>query len=574
MAQSARLLAKLRPHRAKLAVSALVPVLWAESFLLVEYRGNIAVVYPKEIIVPLVATALMGLVPLLIYRWLIKRPLAVMVASFIAAPALYVYQPRLDVLAPIVKALLPVSDDVAINLLVLVLLLSLCGLIGWASDHAVRKLRINPSSALQIFAVLIAYVFTYNAGGALVTSIRLLPQATTPKSAIAAQTVKPAATKPDIYYLVVEDYANNDSFKRFYNYDNQPFLDSLKQKGFVVKDDTYSNYPYTIDSIPSTLNMGYLTDPASKYKDAPRSELTMRAMFNHPAIVEALKKQGYWYGHVGSWWTVSRKVAAADVNYTEPFQLYGLGLSHTLSEFESLILRKSVFGSLLTHGLSWGQTRLLVMAQYTERSVAQYQFDTLTRLATSSKPGGRFIWGHLLIPHPPYVFNADGSQPLYSSGIDNVGLANAQKYVNQVEYTNTRLNQLISTIKTHAKTPPVIVLLSDEGPHPSEMGSAGAGDDDSKNFDLTKLSDAKLRQKYGTLAAYDMPGLSNEERARLDSPVNAFRVVLDHYFGYQLGNLPNCSFAFKEYAHWYDFIDVTARLHGGTEDARCRDIHK
>ena len=113
----------------------------------------------------------------------------------------------------------------------------------------------------------------------------------------------------------------------------------------------------------------------------------------------------------------------------------------------------------------------------------------------------------------------------------------------------------------------MIIIQSDEGPHPREMGISEPDD-----FDLTKLTDTKLQQKYGILAAYDLPGATPEEIAHLDSPVNTFRVMLDHYFGYTLENLPDCSYAMEQVKP-FDFTDITIRLKG-TEDPRCAQIHQ
>ena len=63
---------------------------------------------------------------------------------------------------------------------------------------------------------------------------------------------------PDIYYIILDDYAGIQSLKQNFNFDNTEFYDQLSKKGFFVSSNSFSNYPFTILSIPSSLNMQYL----------------------------------------------------------------------------------------------------------------------------------------------------------------------------------------------------------------------------------------------------------------------------------------------------------------------------
>ena len=41
---------------------------------------------------------------------------------------------------------------------------------------------------------------------------------------------------PDIYYIILDTYTRSDSMQTFFNFDNEPFLDSLREMGFYVAD--------------------------------------------------------------------------------------------------------------------------------------------------------------------------------------------------------------------------------------------------------------------------------------------------------------------------------------------------
>ena len=63
---------------------------------------------------------------------------------------------------------------------------------------------------------------------------------------------------PDVYYIILDAYAGPESLETLSDYDNSDFLNFLTEKGFYISSNSFSNYPTTKLSIPSTLNMKYL----------------------------------------------------------------------------------------------------------------------------------------------------------------------------------------------------------------------------------------------------------------------------------------------------------------------------
>ena len=64
---------------------------------------------------------------------------------------------------------------------------------------------------------------------------------------------------PDIYYIILDGYASSSTLKNVYNFDNQYFIDYLISKGFYVATKSKSNYPMSMLSLASSLNMKQLT---------------------------------------------------------------------------------------------------------------------------------------------------------------------------------------------------------------------------------------------------------------------------------------------------------------------------
>ena len=67
--------------------------------------------------------------------------------------------------------------------------------------------------------------------------------------------------RPDIYYVLLDEYARHDALGGF---DNTDFVRELERRGFYVAAQATSNYWKSLLSIPSILNMSYLSDLGSR----------------------------------------------------------------------------------------------------------------------------------------------------------------------------------------------------------------------------------------------------------------------------------------------------------------------
>lgn len=65
---------------------------------------------------------------------------------------------------------------------------------------------------------------------------------------------------PDIYFIILDEYARNDTLEEYWGYDNSRFTDHLEDKGFYVAYKARSNFTWTVYSLPTTLWMRYLTE--------------------------------------------------------------------------------------------------------------------------------------------------------------------------------------------------------------------------------------------------------------------------------------------------------------------------
>ncbi|HLE16334.1 MAG TPA: sulfatase-like hydrolase/transferase [Anaerolineales bacterium] len=305
------------------------------------------------------------------------------------------------------------------------------------------------------------------------------------------------SSRPDIYYIILDAYTREDIFKEYLNYDNSEFISQLEGLGFFVARCSKSNYSHTHLSLSSSLNYRYLDeifpiDPSAR---------------NYPVVIKnnAVRRilEGWGYKTVAfETGHLMTELTDADVYYSRTFGFF------KLTEFDLNYLETSLLKPLMKE--PFYITDLLMAAQYRARVLF-----VLDKLAETPKiEGPKFIFAHILAPHPPHVFGPNGEAKFvdyerYDDDKPKQREMYKQGYVNQSRYINKRILEIVKQIIDESTSPPIIVMQGDHGP------SIGK------------------EQVTSILNAYYLPG---ETRGLYDtiSPVNSFRLVFDNYFGQDL----------------------------------------
>jgi hypothetical protein len=253
-------------------------------------------------------------------------------------------------------------------------------------------------------------------------------------------------------------------------------------------------------------------------------------------VASAFQGLGYRYDHIGSWWEPTREDPTADRNYE-----YG-----HLSEFTSVLLDTTIWPTIarktgVMDWMSWEET------QYHR---VLYQFDAIESISHDPRPTFTFV--HFTLPHFPYVFDAEGHyvsrEELYRLGVD-------EAYLQQLEYTNVRVRQLVTDLLAGPDDrDPIIVLQSDEGPHPAALEA------DQEGYVFPAAPTGELAEKLRVLNAYFLPGNGTPRPYDTISPVNTFRLIFDRYFGADLPLLEDRTYVYFDEHHPYQLTDVTSRL--------------
>jgi len=339
---------------------------------------------------------------------------------------------------------------------------------------------------------------------------------------------------PDIYYIVLDGYARDDVLSRLYDFDNRPLVEALTRRGFYVVPAAQSNYMHTFLSVAATLNFDYLNDLA-----APLANSSARVPFldliQHSRSRALLENAGYRSFALSSG-LLFTEIETADV-YLSPHpsplnELEGLLLSNTLLQLPLEITGQEAY----LPGYRAHQERIL------------YAFETLSQLPAVTGP--KFVFAHIIAPHPPFVFDRTGAsiQPdrTYFLGDADGYRGNTaeylRQYVDELTFINTLLQQTLDAILAASETPPIILIQADHGP--------GA------YLQWESAEDSCLWERFSIFSAYYLPGDASARLYETITPVNSFRVIFDAYFGTDLGLLPDRSY-FSTWNKPYAFQDVT-----------------
>ena len=316
---------------------------------------------------------------------------------------------------------------------------------------------------------------------------------------------------PDIYYLILDRYAGEKTLKSIYDFDNSEFINTLKTNGFHIVQNSYANYYSSAHSIASSLNMKYLDDEV-KVSGVENKDwkFIYSLILNHQAG-QIFKRLGYSYFHFGSWWWPTTKNQNADKNIN-------LGL---ISEFSRVLISNTIF-------YPWIEEFNVpfIDARFAQWRRINYQFEQLAKIPDLENP--TFIFAHLIIPHDPFVFQADGK---FLKKEEDKNTDDKIKYVNQLKYLNTKLQKLVSEIIKKEKFS-IIIFQADEGPYPDNY------EKDKNNFNWNNATKEEIDTKMSIFNAIYFPDGNYMPFSGTSSPVNTLRIVLNQFLGFNLGLLP------------------------------------
>ncbi|OGK09029.1 MAG: hypothetical protein A2W80_06775 [Candidatus Riflebacteria bacterium GWC2_50_8] len=348
---------------------------------------------------------------------------------------------------------------------------------------------------------------------------------------------------PDIYYLVVDGYVGDKVLKSLYGMKTNELTDFLRTRKFYVADSSHSNYMQTSLSLSSSLNMTYLDDLGRDYRDKNTAAPLMRMVANN-AVIANLKAAGYKSIAFASGYATT-ELENSDVYYGKTMinrEVYHILLGNTvLSAF-----RLKIFDFVATQVQSHNQLVTSVIGGLTGLEIAE-----------DSPPV--FVFAHVPVPHPPFIWKENGELKLSHPRGFHFGDGNhwgrpedyRREYVEQVTHLNRLLIKALTSILDKGNRKKIILLQADHG-----SGSLLNWEDHNATW---------LPERFSILNAYSFPDGDYSTLYDEISPVNSFRVVFNKVFNSKLEKLPDLSF-FSPWSFRYRLTDVTEMISQQTDN--------
>jgi len=392
----------------------------------------------------------------------------------------------------------------------------------------------------------VAFLVAWSAVGLLSWSLR--DQRPEPAPGWRDLEVTPARTTdlPDLYLVVVDGYGRADVLDAIYAYDD-PLPDALRERGFFVAAGARSNYAQTGLSIASVLNLDYLSALLADPDLHAYDRMALKQLIEHNRAVDLAHVAGYQVLAIPGEYSLSWIEDADRVDLPGVYA----------TEYATALVNNTALPSLLALlGQPPGRLQHAL-----RRHHLQFQLDRLA--ADPGVRGPAFVFAHLVAPHPPFVFRADGSyrpsaaemstadgsawQVMHRRHDDPYGEVYQEGYADQVAWFGARLTEVVDAILERTGGNAAIVILSDHGP--------GA------RLEWSSPSKTDVKERMSILAAIHLPG---GDRVAFDddlTSVNALRLVFDAVLGTDFGRLPDRVY-FSRWTRPYDLVDVTRSSRG------------
>jgi hypothetical protein len=302
--------------------------------------------------------------------------------------------------------------------------------------------------------------------------------------------------KLDIYLITVDEFAGFNMIKNYYGYNPSWFFDSLAKKGFHIIPKSRSNYFCTENCLHSVLNMDYIHYHPELCNDCRSASI--------------FKTMGYKFIN-----TIPAQ------NFVDAIYL----------KMNSIFIMKLIHTSLLK-SLELELHRYKIL----------YIFNNFDKLVMEKSP--KFVHIHILSPHVSFFSDSTGNRLSYN---DKENWRDKKIYLGQWLFVAKRINTVIDNILEQSPSKPIIVIQSDHGVRALQHGSQNPPLIFDKNGNIHIENDTNrilnyFQACYNNVNAFYFPDGNYEDLYDTLSPVNTFRIILNHFFNGKYKLLPDESY--------------------------------
>jgi hypothetical protein len=314
-------------------------------------------------------------------------------------------------------------------------------------------------------------------------------------------------TSPDIYYIILDEFAGFQAMREYWRYEEvDDFVRFLKDHSFFVAEESHGSSTDTLHQMVTRLN----------YRDYPLGEKHIQTYFNDIAdnrVMRFLQSHGYTtvvFDETKMGYTSAKSVNA---DYLYEYGSPSIPQSQSgeygvyFDEFGELVISNTMF-----YAFSEEYKKNNPMINHHSNMI----YFTVDHIANKNIPSPKFVYVHLLLPHPPFRFDRNGRIT------DNDHSSNWNYYLENYIFSIKIAKLLVENILSGSDpaNPPVIILQSDHGARNILSRNEGSAILQSYPEEFKTLIMYALY-----LPGYDISGLPQDI-----NPVNTFPIVFNYLF--------------------------------------------
>jgi hypothetical protein len=333
-----------------------------------------------------------------------------------------------------------------------------------------------------------------------------------------AAAINSSANKPDVYMIVLDAYSRQDLLKADFGFDNSAFINQLQGMGFDVLPCSRSNYNGTEVSLASMLNMAYLSDLGIDGVTINSGSNPEMPFVKNNQVRNIFEQMGY---NVYAFQT-----EFPTLDWEQTTRLFAPPQTSTLSQallpIETLFIKSTALDLLMNLPVPWSnQLNEKINSAYSDH-VRNVRYTLTTLPGTATLPGPKLVYAHIVAPHKPFIFDAQGNiitdTRFYQDNGDAINPDFYKKgYIGQTEFINSQIVPILKDILRYSQKPPIIILMGDHG---------------------YQVKDTH----FENLLALYMPDHKDSALYPSMSLVNVYRTIFDQYFGQSYPLLPDHSY--------------------------------
>ncbi len=320
---------------------------------------------------------------------------------------------------------------------------------------------------------------------------------------------------PDIYYILPDQYASLAVLKEYFGYNSDDFRNSLEQKGFVVIENSRSNYSETFFSLASLLNMEYFDNFGLEIEETSNNFDPIIDLIKDSRVRDFLESLGYKYICLSP----------------DPLVIGASNTSETVIETSfDTFMRQALKTTLLRPFSGRYRFKENKINAWKRDSILE-AFDNLAKIPNSNIKEPKFVLFYIMSPHGPYVFGRNGEE-ISTNFISSIDYKkDMDLFLDQSIFIGKKIDEVVAHILKESERPPIIIIQSDHGVYLSP-----------------EIASEELRATVRThnFTAFYLP--NRDKTIDLDNiiTVNTFRLIFDQYFGTDLGLLSKKRYSYDK----------------------------